>query len=426
MMDQFRNTITLGDAQKMAGPRAFNIMMKPAGSLCNLDCAYCYYLDKAEIYGGREPRMSLEMLETVVREYIAANDVPEVQFIWHGGEPLVLGLDFYRRAVELQRQYADGKKVHNALQTNGTLITPEWARFFRENDFLLGVSLDGPRDIHDKYRRDRGGAPTFDRVLHGIEALYAAGVPFNTLSTVNACCEGRGLEVYRFLKSIGSHYMQFLPVVEHVKYPVVNGRENRKGRPWIVDPQTEGAQLARWSVSDVGFGTFMCDIFDEWVRCDVGEYYVNLFDATLAGWCGVRPGQCTHADTCGDNAVLEHNGDLYPCDHFVYPQYRLGNIREQGIREMMESEAMVRFGIDKRNTLPRRCRTCQWLQLCHGECPKHRFNHTESGETGLNALCAGYRKFFAHTEPYMKKMRELLLQDQAPALVMPWARMRKK
>ena len=416
MADSFRQTLTLGDAQKLTGPRVFNIMMKPAGSLCNLGCAYCYYLDKAEIYGGREPRMSLEMLETAVRGYIEANDVPEVTFIWHGGEPMVLGLDFYRKAMEFQQRYAGGKTIHNTLQTNGTLITREWAHFFKEHDFLLGVSLDGPQDIHDKFRRDKGGAPTFDKVMHGIELLSAEGVPFNTMSTVNAACEGRGLEVYRFLKGIGSRYLQFMPVVEHVL---------RGSRPWIVDPDTPGAVLARWSVSDVGFGRFLCDIFDEWVRQDVGACFVNLFDTTLAGWCGVPPGTCAYADTCGDNAILEHNGDLYPCDHFVYPKYRLGNIREHSIAELMDSEKMVQFGLAKRTALPRRCRTCEFVQLCHGECPKHRFNRTEAGETGLNALCAGYRMFYAHSAPYMLKMRELLARDLAPALVMPWARERK-
>ena len=417
MADSFSNTLTLGDAQKLTGPRAFNIMMKPAGSLCNLGCAYCYYLDKAEIYGGREPRMSLEMLETAVRGYIEANDVPEVTFIWHGGEPMVLGLDFYRKAMEFQQRYAGGKTIRNTLQTNGTLITREWARFFREHGFLLGVSLDGPQDIHDKFRRDKGGAPTFDKVMHGIELLSAEGVPFNTMSTVNAACEGRGLEVYRFLKGIGSRYLQFMPVVEHVL---------RGPRPWIVDPDTPGAVLARWSVSDVGFGRFLCDIFDEWVRQDVGACFVNLFDTTLAGWCGVPPGTCAYADTCGDNAILEHNGDLYPCDHFVYPKYRLGNIREHSIAELMDSEKMVQFGLAKRTALPRRCRACEYLQLCHGECPKHRFNRTEAGETGLNALCAGYRMFYAHSAPYMLKMRELLARDLAPALVMPWARARTR
>ena len=413
MAHPFQNQLLLEDAVRITGPAAFNIMLKPAGSLCNLGCAYCYYLDKADLYGGREPRMSETMLETVIREYIAANDVPEVTFNWHGGEPLVLGLDFYRKAMDLERKYADGKTIHNTLQTNGTLLTPEWADFLRDNDFLVGISIDGPRDIHDKYRKDKGGAPTFDKVLRGVALLRDYGVEFNTMSTVNKASEGRGLEVYRFLQSIGSRYMQFMPVVEHVK-----GRH-------IVSPATEGARLAPWCVSSLGFGKFMGEIFDYWVRNDVGRTFVGLFDATLANWCGVMPGTCAYDRTCGGNSVIEHNGDLFPCDHFVYPEYRLGNIGETPIRTMMESRRQVKFGIDKRNSLPAKCFRCKYLHLCNGECPKHRFNRTESGETGLSALCEGYYRFYEHTAPYMEKMRELLRQELPPAYVIPWARMRK-
>ena len=415
-MDDFKNTFTLQDAVKIAGPAAFNIMLKPAGSLCNLDCRYCYYLDKADIYGGHEPRMSLQMLETAVKEYIEANEVPQVQFNWHGGEPLILGLDFYRKAVEFQQKYAGGKTILNTLQTNGTLLSREWAEFFHRHNFLLGVSLDGPRDIHDKYRKDRGGQPTFDRVMRGIGLLLGEGVEFNLMSTVNHCSEGRGLEVYQFLRQVGSRYMQFMPVVEHVS--------KGKGRPLIVDPETPGARIAPWSVDARAFGQFMCDIFDFWVRNDVGRWFVNLFDATLASWCGVRPGTCAYGETCGENAVIEHNGDLYPCDHFVYPKYRLGNIAESSIAEMTGSEKMVRFGLSKRNGLPSRCRRCEWLHICNGECPKHRFNRTESGETGLNALCEGYRRFYAHTAPYMEYMKKLLENQQPCAGVIPWARTR--
>lgn len=414
MSKPFDKLISLEDALRVTGPSAFNIMLKPAGSLCNLDCHYCYYLDKADIYGGHEPRMSLEMLETVVREYISANEVGEVTFHWHGGEPLVLGLDFYRKAMEFQQKYADGKVIHNTLQTNGTLLSAEWADFFRKNHFLVGISLDGPRDVHDKYRKDKGGAPTFDRVMRGLTLLRSRGVQFNTLSTVNKASEGRGLEVYQFLKSVGSRYMQFSPVVEHVKY--------KDRRPYIVDPAEEGASLASWSVSSRGFGKFLCDIFDEWVRNDVGQYFVGQFDATLAGWMGMLPGICVYGETCGGNAVIEHNGDLYPCDHFVYPKYLLGNIEGTPIRTLMASQKMVGFGIDKRNQLPGKCFRCQWLPVCNGECPKHRFSRTESGETGLNALCEGYSLFFAHVAPYMDKMKELLLQELPPAYVMPWAR----
>ena len=426
MPHPFHNMLLLEDAVRINGPAAFNIMLKPAGSLCNLDCHYCYYLDKAEIYGGREPRMTEEMLEDVIREYIAANDVPEVTFNWHGGEPLVLGLDFYRKALELEKKYAADKTVHNTIQTNGTLLDAQWADFFRDNGFLVGISLDGPKDIHDKYRKDKGGAPTFDRVLRGLQYLRERDVQFNTLSTVNKASEGRGQEVYHFLKSVGSRYMQFMPVVEHVKYPLdAHGKPRKSARPFIVDPATEGAQLAFWSVSSQGFGQFMCDIFDVWVRNDVGRYYVGLFDAALANWCGVMPGTCVYGRTCGGNSVIEHNGDLYPCDHFVYPKYLLGNIREQTIRCMMESPTQVRFGIDKRNTLPSKCFRCKYLFACNGECPKHRFNKSENGDTGLNALCEGYYKFYDHVAPYMEIMKGLLENGQPPAYVIPWARMRR-
>ena len=401
-----KDTLTLQDAQKITGPQAFNIMIKPAGSLCNLRCHYCYYLDKAEIYGGKEPRMTLEMLETFVREYIAANDVPEVFFNWHGGEPLLMGLDFYKKAMEFQKKYAGGKIIHNTLQTNGTLLTPEWARFFRENRFLIGVSLDGPKDVHDRYRMGKAGASTFERVLVGLSYLYKEGVEYNVMATVNRQSEGRGLEIYQLLKRAGTRFIQFMPVLEHVK----NGR--------IVDPQEEGASIAPWSVSAEGFGRFLCDIFDYWVRHDVGQVYVNQFDAMLALWCGVQPGTCTFAETCGGNSVIEHNGDLYPCDHFVYEKYKVGNVLETDLRTLMGSEKQIRFGIGKRNNLPKKCVTCKWFFACHGECPKHRFNSTETGETGLNALCEGYRMFFSHIAPYMDRMRQLLAEGQAPALIM--------
>ena len=417
-------TLTLDDALRINGPLAFNLMIKPAGSLCNLDCSYCYYLDNSAIYGGREPRMSREMLEAVIREYIRANEVPEVTFNWHGGEPLVLGMDFYREALALQRRYADGKVVHNTLQTNGTLLTREWADFFAQNGFLIGISLDGPAGVHDRYRRDKGGSPTFDRVVRGITLLREAGAEFNTLSTVNKASEGRGREVYRFLKSLGSRYMQFLPVVEHVKYPTdAAGRIRKEVRPHIVDPSEDGAVLAKWSVGSLAFGHFLCDVFDEWVRNDVGRFFVGQFDAALARWCGVQPGICSYGETCGGNAVIEHNGDVYVCDHFVYPRYRLGNILSDSIREMMTSPMQVRFGIDKRNALPLKCRRCQWLFACTGECPKHRFNRTESGETGLNALCEGYQLFFRHVSPYMERMKWLLENGQPPAGIISWARL---
>lgn len=401
-----KDTLTLQDAVRITGPQAFNIMIKPVGSLCNLRCRYCYYLDKADIYGGKEPRMTYEMLETFIREYIAANDVPEVLFNWHGGEPLLMGLDFYRKAIQLQEKYASGKRIRNALQTNATLVTAEWAAFFRENGFLIGVSLDGPKDVHDCYRAGKGGGSTSERVVKGIAELYKAGVDYNIMATVNRKSEGRGLEIYQFLKGAGTRFIQFMPVLEHVK----DGR--------IVSPDEEGSQIAPWSVSAEGFGRFLCDIFDYWVRHDVGSVFINQFDSTLAMWCGEQPGTCTFAQTCGGNSVIEHNGDLYPCDHFVYEDYRIGNVLETDLRTLMTSEKQIRFGIDKRNGLPKKCVTCRWFFACHGECPKHRFNRTESGETGLNALCEGYRMFFAHVAPYMDRMKQLLSEGRPPADIM--------
>ena len=401
-----KDTLTLQDAVRITGPQAFNIMIKPVGSLCNLRCRYCYYLDKADIYGGKEPRMTYEMLETFIREYIAANDVPEVLFNWHGGEPLLMGLDFYRKAIQLQKKYASGKRIRNALQTNATLVTAEWADFFRENGFLIGVSLDGPRDVHDCYRAGKGGGSTSERVVKGIAELYKAGVDYNIMATVNRKSEGRGLEIYQFLKGAGTRFIQFMPVLEHVK----DGR--------IVSPDEEGSQIAPWSVSAEGFGRFLCDIFDYWVRHDVGSVFINQFDSTLAMWCGEQPGTCTFAQTCGGNSVIEHNGDLYPCDHFVYEDYRIGNVLETDLRTLMASEKQIRFGIDKRNGLPKKCVTCRWYFACHGECPKHRFNRTDSGEPGLNALCDGYNMFFSHVAPYMERMKQLLSEGRPPADIM--------
>lgn len=401
-----KDTLTLQDAVRITGPQAFNIMIKPVGSLCNLRCRYCYYLDKADIYGGKEPRMTYEMLETFIREYIAANDVPEVLFNWHGGEPLLMGLDFYRKAIQLQKKYASGKRIRNALQTNATLVTAEWAAFFRENGFLIGVSLDGPKDVHDCYRAGKGGGSTSERVVKGIAELYKAGVDYNIMATVNRKSEGRGLEIYQFLKGAGTRFIQFMPVLEHVK----DGR--------IVSPDEEGSQIAPWSVSAEGFGRFLCDIFDYWVRHDVGSVFINQFDSTLAMWCGEQPGTCTFAQTCGGNSVIEHNGDLYPCDHFVYEDYRIGNVLETDLRTLMASEKQIRFGIDKRNGLPKKCVTCRWYFACHGECPKHRFNRTDSGEPGLNALCDGYNMFFSHVAPYMERMKQLLSEGRPPADIM--------
>lgn len=420
-----KENLTFDDALRLTGPLRFNLMVKPAGSLCNLDCAYCYYLDKADIYGGREPRMSIDELERFVRTYIEACQSDEVVFNWHGGEPLVLGLDFYRKAVEFEKRYAGGRKISNTIQTNATLMTAQWASFLRDEGFLAGVSIDGPADIHDKFRRDKGGRPTFERVVKGIEMLYRAGTQYNLMCTVNSASEGNGLKVYSFLKSLGSAYIQFMPVLEHVVYPVgQDGRRDRKKRPHIVSPCQTDAVIAPWSVSSTGYGRFLCDIFDYWVRNDVGRVFVNIFEAVLALWCGAQPCTCSFSQTCGGNAVVEHNGDIYCCDHFVYPEWKVGNLYEDNLSEVMTSPLQVKFGLDKRNALPKKCLACKYVQLCNGECPKHRFSRTESGETGLNALCDGLYRFFDRSAPYMQEMKRLLLAGESAAGVIPWARMR--
>lgn len=403
---------------KRQRPTAFGTMVKPVGSACNLDCDYCYYLDKESLYGGREPRMSDEVLERYIRQYIEGNSVDTVSFVWHGGEPMLAGLDFYRRAVELQRKYAGGRRIENSFQTNATLIDEQWCDFFRENGFLVGVSLDGPASIHDGCRMDKGRRPTFERVMRAVELMRRTGVEFNTMSTVNRLSEGRGREVYRFLKSIGSRYMQFMPVVEHV----AGGGDGR--RPHIVPPGTDAGRLAEWSVSAAGFGDFMCDIFDEWVVADVGSYYVQLFDVSLAQWLGMKPALCAFCDSCGDSLVVEHNGDIYSCDHFVYPEYKLGNIASTELVEAFASRRQADFGAAKHNSVPAACRACRWYFACRGECPKHRFATSDEGDEGMNALCEGYKAFFRHADPYMKYMADRLREGKPAALVMPWARMR--
>lgn len=409
------------DAQKLTRPTAFSTMIKPVGSACNLDCDYCYYLGKAELYGNHQPKMSDELLERYISQYIEAVQVPVVTFCWHGGEPLLAGLEFFEKAVALQNKYRGNKQIENSLQTNGLLLTPEWCDFFRKNNFLIGISLDGPKDIHDAYRHDRGGHPTFDRVIRAVEMMAIHGVEYNTLSTINDRCAGQGKRVYEFMRSV-SRFMQFLPVVEMVEGA---NRQKVSKRAAIVPPGTSGAQVAPWSITPKAFGRFMCDIFDEWVIRDVGERFVQLFDITLAQWCGVQPSLCSFCPTCGDGLVVEHNGDVYMCDHFVYPEYCLGNISKAHLKDLQRNPALFRFGIEKRNSLPSDCRKCEYLFACRGECPKHRFATTRRGESGLNTLCEGYKHFFSYTAPYMEQMRNLLAQGQEASLIIPWARQKR-
>lgn len=414
MKSNKRNSLHLGDVAKMGRAPAFGTMVKPIGSACNLDCHYCYYRDKSEIYSNNMPRMSEDMLETYIRQYIQGASQQNISFCWHGGEPLMAGLPFYRKAMELQKKYAGDKVIENTLQTNGILLNEEWCSFFRDNNFLIGLSLDGPEDIHDAFRRDCGGAPTFARVMKAAELMRATGTDFNILATVNARSEGHGAEVYRFLRSL-NRFMQFLPVVEYV-------RQRPGKRPLIVSPDEEDAVEAPWSVSSKGYGRFMCDVFDEWVKSDVGNCFVQLFDVTLANWCGVQPPLCAFGEVCGDGMVVEHNGDVYSCDHFVYPEYRLGNIMTGELAQMYRSEEQQSFGRDKRDALPMECKRCNYYFLCHGECPKHRFAYARNGEPYMNVLCEGYKIFFRHTDPYMRYMKTLIEKGEPASKVMEWRR----
>ena len=412
MKSNKRNTLHLADVAKMQRAPAFGTMIKPIGSACNLDCHYCYYRDKSEIYSGNMPRMSEELLETYIKQYIQGASQQNISFCWHGGEPLMAGLPFFEKAMELQKKYAGDKVVENTLQTNGILVNDVWCSFFKENNFLIGLSLDGPEDIHDAFRRDCGGAPTFARVMKAVELMKKHGVDFNILSTVNARSEERGVEVYKFLTSINP-YLQFLPVVEYVKM--------RPGkRPLIVSPDEEDAVPAPWSVSAKGYGKFMCDVFDEWVKYDVGRNFVQLFDVTLGNWCGVPPSLCAFAEVCGDGLVVEHNGDVYSCDHFVYPEYRLGNIATDELAAMYRSREQQDFGRDKRDALPMECKRCNYYFLCRGECPKHRFEYAKNGEPYMNVLCEGYKMFFRHTDPYMRYMKTLIEKGEPASKVMLW------
>jgi uncharacterized protein len=394
----------------------FNVLAKPIGPICNLDCKYCFYLEKEALYPQVEKwSMREEVLESYIRQYIEVHDTPEINFAWQGGEPTLLGVDYFRRLVALQQKYANGKQITNAFQTNGVLLNDEWAELFRENKFLVGVSIDGPRELHDAYRVDKGGQPTFDRVMRGIEVLKLHSVDFNTLTTVHRANAESPLEVYRFLKESGSGYMQFIPIVERISHQeTVDGLR-------LISPDFSGAaKVAPWSVEPHQFGRFMGSIFDEWVRKDVGRYFVQLFDVSLEIWAGMPASLCIFGKTCGAALALEHGGDLYSCDHFVYPQNRLGNIMESPLAELAGSAQQRQFGQGKESTLPRYCRECDVRFACNGECPKHRFLATPDGEPGLNYLCAGYKMFFHHIDPYMRYMVGELAAERAPANVMRW------
>lgn len=392
--------------------RPMYVMLKPAGSLCNLRCKYCYYLEKEKLYtDSRQHIISDSLLEKFVKEYIEAQTTPQVLFTWHGGETLMRPVAFYRRALVLQRKYAQGRQVDNCIQTNATLLTDEWCRFFRENNFLVGVSIDGPQEFHDEYRRTVTGKPTFHKVMRGVSLLNKHGVEWNALATVNDFNADYPLDFYHFFKEIGCRFIQFTPIVERI----VTRKDGLTLAPGM---QGGEAGLTDFSVTPEQWGSFLCTLFDEWVRHDVGTYYIQLFDATLANWVGQTPGVCTLSKTCGHAGVMEFNGDVYSCDHFVYPEHCLGNLNAKTMTEMMYSEQQQTFSKMKLQMLPQQCKECDFLFACHGECPKNRFLTDCYGNYGLNYLCKGYRRFFEHVAPYMDFMKREWENGRPPANVM--------
>lgn len=380
--------------------RPLYVMTKPSGAHCNLACDYCYYLEKQKLYqNGEKHVMSDQLTEVFVREYIQSQFGREVNFTWHGGEPMIRPLSYYKKVVRWQRQYAEGKTILNCLQTNGTLLTPEWCRFLHDEGWLVGISIDGPQNMHDAYRMKRNGAPTWEKVMQGIEMLDRYEVEWNAMAVVNDITAARPLEFYRFFRDeLECRYLQFTPVVERI-------HRHQDGRHLAHVMDGEEYAVAPFSVTPEAWGEFLCTMFDEWYRNDVGEMFVQTFEATLANWAGVTPGVCSLSDWCGHAAVMEHNGDIYCCDHFVFPEYYLGNIRNRGILDMLNSEKQMAFADMKTKGLPAQCHKCQWQFACHGECPRNRFVKTKDGEPGLNYLCEGYRRYFEHVAPFMEELK---------------------
>jgi uncharacterized protein len=399
----------------------FHLLAKPTGAVCNLDCSYCFFLSKERLYPGSRFRMADDLLEAYIRQLIEAHSsVPEVTIAWQGGEPTLMGLGFFCRSVEIaERHLKPGQRALHTIQTNGTLLDPDWATFFREHDFLVGISIDGPREIHDTYRVNKGGRGSFDDVMRGLGHLRDADVEWNALTTIHATNGDRGLEVYRFLRDdCDARFVQFIPILERVAEAIEDGTvpwTSWRDRPLYVQ---EGEHVTGRSVTPEQYGRFLIDVFEEWVRRDVGEVYVQMFDVALANWVGEAPSLCVHSETCGLALALEHTGDLYSCDHFVEPAFKLGNIRETHMLRLVASQQQRRFGLDKRDTLPRCCLECDVRFACHGGCPKDRFVSTPDGEPGLNYLCSGYKAFFHHVDRPMRFMAERLRRGLAPADVM--------
>ena len=388
------------------------VMLKPAGAHCNLACKYCYYLEKNKLYPTAQRHlMSDEMLEQFTREYIEAQTMSQVLFTWHGGEPLLRSIDFYRKALSLQQKYAGGRRIDNVIQTNGTLLTDEWCEFFAQNHWLVGISIDGPQPDHDHYRLTAAGKPSWKKVMQGIKLLKKHGVEWNAMAVVNAYNANHPLEFYRFFKENGCQFLQFTPIVERQT-------RHEDGRTLASLADKNEIPLSEASVTPEQWGYFLCAIFDEWVRKDVGKIFVEIFDCTLANWMGISPGICAYSKECGHAGVMEHNGDVYSCDHFVFPEYKLGNIRDHSLIDMLYGEQQQEFSRLKHSSLPRQCKECDMEFACHGECPKNRFMKDKYGDSGLNYLCPGYYHYYQHVAPYMDYMKQELMSQRPPSNIM--------
>ena len=388
------------------------VILKPAGAHCNLACKYCYYLEKNKLYPtAQRHQMSDEMLEQFTREYIEAQTMNQVLFTWHGGEPLLRSIDFYRKALSLQQKYAGGRRIDNVIQTNGTLLTDEWCEFFAQNHWLVGISIDGPQPDHDHYRLTAAGKPSWQKVMQGIKLLKKHGVEWNAMAVVNAYNVNHPLEFYRFFKENGCQFLQFTPIVERQT-------RHEDGRTLASLADKNEIPLSEASVTPEQWGYFLCAIFDEWVRKDVGKIFVEIFDCTLANWMGISPGICAYSKECGHAGVMEHNGDVYSCDHFVFPEYKLGNIRDHSLIDMLYGEQQQEFSRLKHSSLPRQCKECDMEFACHGECPKNRFMKDKYGDSGLNYLCPGYYHYYQHVAPYMDYMKQELMAQRPPSNIM--------
>ncbi len=396
--------------------RSFSVMVKTAGPVCNLDCDYCYYLEKDALYPGKKFnlssfRMNEEVLEKFIRDFITSQPQQTIEFVWHGGEPTLLGIEYFRKAITLQKKYAGEKEILNSFQTNGTLITDEWAEFLAENHFLCGLSIDGPKKFHDNHRRFPNGQGSWEKVVECARLFRKHGVEFNTMSVVNASNSKEPATVYEFLKSIGSRFMQFTPIAERIALDPANPLS-------IVDNRyNKATAVMEENVSATDWGNFLCRIFDIWVKNDVGTYFVNYFDNTLAAYAGQYPSLCSMAPYCGCSLAVEHNGDVYTCDHFVFEDYKLGNIFEKNIAEMAKSDQQLFFEQRKQDTLSRQCRNCPFIKACGGDCPKNRFVKNEDGES-VSCLCEGFRMFFNHTRKHFEFMANELRHQRPPANVM--------